>query len=67
MFQNTQAALLQAFVPCGTKNIETVETDFEKLIKMRNYNDFSLSFNVTSYSDLITSWSGNQSNIRGKK
>ena len=60
-----QAALLQAFRPCGTENIETVETDLEKLIERRSY-DFSLSFNVTSYSDSIMDWSRNQSNI-GKK
>jgi hypothetical protein len=31
----------------------TVETELGKLIKMRSYNDSSLSFNVTSYSDSI--------------
>ena len=49
----SEAALLQAFRPCGTENMETVETDLEKLIKRRSYNDSSLSFNVTSYSDSI--------------
>ena len=57
-----QAALLQAFRLCGTENMETVETDLEKLIERRSY-DFSLSFNVTSYSDSIMDWSRNQSNI----
>ena len=57
-----QAALFQAFRPCGTQNMETVETDLEKLIKRRSYNDSSLSFNVTSYSDSIMDWSRNQSN-----
>ena len=63
MFQNTQSAWLQVFTPGGTKNIETVETDLEKLIKRRSYNDSSLSFNVTSYSDSIMDWSRNKSNI----
>ena len=61
----------QAKLPCfkllnldGTENIETVETDLEKLIKRRSYNDSSLSFNVTSYSDSIMDWSSNKSNIR---
>ena len=53
----------QAFKPCGTENIETVETDLEKLIKRRIYNDSSLSFNVTSYSDSVMSWSRNKSSI----
>jgi hypothetical protein len=47
MFQITKAA----FTPCGSEIIEMVETDLEKSIKMWSYNDFSLSFNVTSYSD----------------
>ena len=63
MFQNTQSTWLQVFTPGGTKNIETVETDLEKLIKRRSYNDSSLSFNVTSYSDSIMDWSRNKSNI----
>jgi hypothetical protein len=46
--------------------METMETDLEKLIKRRSYNDSSLSFNVTSYSDSVMDWSRNQSNI-GKK
>ena len=54
-----QAALPQAFRPCGTKNMETVETDLEKLIK-RSYNDSSLSFNVTVI--LTHSWTGLQIN-----
>ena len=58
-----QAALFQAFRPCGTQNMETVETDLEKLIKRSIYNDSSLSFNVTSYSDSIMDWPRNQSNI----
>jgi hypothetical protein len=37
--------------------------DLEKLVKRRSYNDFSLSFNVASYSDSIMDWSRNQSNI----
>jgi hypothetical protein len=48
------------------EDIETVETDLEKLTKRKRYNDSSLSFNVTSYSDSIMGWSRNQSNI-GKK
>ena len=64
MSQIGQAALIQAFRPCGTEFMETVETDLEKLIKRRSYNDFSLSFNVTSYSDSIMDWSSNKSNIR---
>jgi hypothetical protein len=60
--------LLQSFKPCGTENIETenietVETDLEKLVKRKIYNDSSLSFNVTSYSDPIMDWSRNKSNI----
>jgi hypothetical protein len=55
--------LIQAFRPCGTGNIKTVETDLEKLIKRRSYNESSLSVNVTSYSDTIMDWSRNQSNI----
>ena len=43
-------------------NIETVETDLEKLIEMRSY-DFSLSFNVTSYSDAMKDWPRNKSNF----
>ena len=62
MFQNTQSAWLQVFTPGGTKNIETVETDLEKLIERRSY-DFSLSFNVTSYCDSIMDQSRNQSNF----
>jgi hypothetical protein len=58
-----KAALLQAFRPCMMENMETVETDLEKLIKRRSYNDSSLSFNVTSYSDSIMDRSRNQSNI----
>ena len=46
--------------------METVETDLEKLIKRRSYNNSSLSFNVISYSDSIMDWSRNQSNT-GKK
>jgi hypothetical protein len=48
--------LLQAFRPCGTENIETKETDLEKLIKRRSYNESSLSFNVTVI--LTQSWTG---------
>jgi hypothetical protein len=40
-----------------------METDLEKLIKRRSYNDSSLYFNVTSYSDSIMDWSRNKSNI----
>ena len=58
-----QAALLQAFRPCGTENMETVETDLEKPIERKSYNDSSLSFNVTSYSDSIMDWSRNKYNI----
>jgi hypothetical protein len=36
--------------------METVETDLEKLIKRRSYNDSSLSFNVTVI--LTQSWTG---------
>jgi hypothetical protein len=53
----------QAFRPCGTENIESVETHLEKLIKRRLYNDSSLSFNVTSYADSVMGWSRNKSNI----
>jgi hypothetical protein len=62
MFQNTQSAWHQVFTPGGTKNIETVETDLEKLIEMRSY-DFSLSLNVTSYSDAMKDWPRNKSNF----
>ena len=62
MFQNTQSTWLQVFTPGGTKNIETVETDLEKLIERRSY-DFSLSFNVTSYSDAMKDWPRNKSNF----
>ena len=58
-----QAALLQAFRPCGTENMETVETDLENLIKKRSYDDSSLSFNVTSYSDAMKDWPRNKSNF----
>ena len=58
-----QAALLQAFRPCGTDNIETVETNLEKLIKRRSYNDSSLFLNVTNYSDSVMDSSRNKSNI----
>jgi hypothetical protein len=47
------AAFLQAFRYCGTENMETEETAFKNLIKKRSYDESSLSFNVTSYSDLI--------------
>jgi hypothetical protein len=47
--------------------METVETAFNKLIKLRSYNDPSLSFDVTCYSDPVTGWSGNESNIVKKK
>ena len=60
----------QAKLPCfklfnlmGQRTLETVETDLEKLVK-RSYDDSSLSFNVTSYSDSIMDWSSNNSNIR---
>jgi hypothetical protein len=56
-----QDALLQAFRPCGTENMEILETDLEKLTK-RSYNDSSLSFNVTSYSESIMDWSRDQLN-----
>jgi hypothetical protein len=46
--------------------METVETDLEKLIKRRSYNNSSLSFNVISYSDSVMDWSRNQYNT-GKK
>jgi hypothetical protein len=36
-----------------------VETDLEKLIKKRIYNDSALSFNVNSYPDSIMDWSRN--------
>jgi hypothetical protein len=63
IFQIGQAALLQAFRPCGTENMDTVETAFKNLIKKRSCDDSSLSLNVTSYSDSIMDWSMNQSNI----
>jgi hypothetical protein len=47
----------------GQRTLETMETDLEKLVK-RSYDDSSLSFNVTSYSDSILDWSSNNSNIR---
>ena len=53
----SHAALLQAFRHCRTENMETVETDLEKLIKRRSYDDSSLFFNVTSYSDSVMDWS----------
>jgi hypothetical protein len=34
IFQITKVSFLQAFKHCGTENIEMVETDLEKLIKM---------------------------------
>jgi hypothetical protein len=40
-----------------------VETDLEKLIKRRIYNDSFVFFNVTSYSDSIMDWPRNKSNI----
>jgi hypothetical protein len=55
-----QAALLQAFRPCGTENMETA---FKNLIKKRSYDDSSLLFDVTIYSASIIDWSINQSNI----
>jgi hypothetical protein len=63
MSQIGQAALIQAFRPCGTEFMETVETDLEKLIKRRSYNDSFLSFKVVSYSDSIMDCSRNQSNL----
>ena len=48
-----KAALLQAFRPCVTENVETVGIDLENLMKRRSYNDSSFSFNVTSYSGSI--------------
>jgi hypothetical protein len=41
--------------------MEILETDLEKLTK-RSYNDSSLSFNVTSYSESIMDWSRDQLN-----
>jgi hypothetical protein len=67
ILQTEQAVLLQAFRPCGTENMDTVETDLEQLIKRRSYIDSSLSFNVTSYSDSIIDWSRNQTNIEKKR
>jgi hypothetical protein len=63
MSQIRQATLLQAFRPYETENIETMKTDLENVIKKRSYNDSSLSFNVTSYSDSIMDWSRNKYNI----
>ena len=40
-----------------------METDLEKLINRRSYNDSSFSFNVTSYFNSILDWSRNKSNI----
>jgi hypothetical protein len=48
----------------GQKTLGTVETDLEKLFKRRSYNECSLSFNVTSYSNSIMDWSSNNSHIR---
>ena len=61
----------QAKVPCfklfnlmGHRTLETVESDLERLVIRKSYNDSSLSFNVTSYSNSILDWSSNNSNIR---
>ena len=61
----------QAKVPCfklfnlmGHRTLETVGSDLERLIIRKSYNDSSLSFNVTSYSNSILDWSSNNSNIR---
>ena len=56
MSQIRQAALLQSFRPCRTENIETMETDLERLIKRRSYNDSSLS--LTCPVILTQSWAG---------
>jgi hypothetical protein len=57
-----QAPLLQAFTPCGTENMETVETAIKNLIKRGSYDDSSLSFKMISYSDSIMDLSIIQSN-----
>jgi hypothetical protein len=44
-----------------------VETDLEKLIKRRIFNDSSLSLNMISYSDTIMDWPRNKSNIGDSK
>ena len=61
----------QAKLPClklfnlmGHRTLETVESDLERLVIRKSYNDSSLSFNVTSYSNSILDWSSNKSNIR---
>jgi hypothetical protein len=61
----------QAKMPCfrlfnlmGQRTLETVDSDLKKLVIRRSYNDSSLSFNVTSYSNPILDWSSNNSNIR---
>ena len=61
----------QAKVPCfklfnlmGHRTLKTVESDLERLVIRKSYNDSSLSFNVTSYSNSILDWSSNNSNIR---
>ena len=61
----------EAKMPCfklfnlmGQRTLETVESDLERLVIRKSYNDSSLSFNVTSYSNSILDWSSNNSNIR---
>ena len=40
----------------GHRTLKTVESDLERLVIRKGYNDASLSFNVTSYSNSILDW-----------
>ena len=53
-----QAALLQAFRPCGTENMETVKTDLENLIKKKKEVIMTLLFPLMWPVILTQSWTG---------
>ncbi|EDL38267.1 mCG145585, partial [Mus musculus] len=56
---------LPCFIPLDLVGQKTwrLETTFRNLIRKRSYDESSLSFNVTGYSDSIMDCSNNQSNI----
>ena len=62
IYQIRQVALLHAFRPFGTENMETGNC-LQKFNQKKSYDDYLLSFNVTSYSDSIMDCSINQPNI----
>ena len=59
-----KVACFKLFNLMGHRPLETMESDLERLVIRKSYNDSSLSFNVTSYSNPILDWSSNNFSIR---